>query len=82
MAAGEQRRDGRIRPRRDAPRLLEDGAKARQFLRGNTRPDLLKAGRVQVLLGQKYFGWGSESVRLLSEAVSLCRQRSAQSGFA
>lgn len=28
-------------------------------------PDLLKAGKVQVLLGQKYFGWGSESVRLL-----------------
>jgi ribose transport system substrate-binding protein len=30
-------------------------------------PDLLKAGKVQVLLGQKYFGWGGESVRLLSE---------------
>ena len=30
-------------------------------------PDLLKAGKVQVLLGQKYFGWGSESVRLLTE---------------
>ncbi len=30
-------------------------------------PDLLKAGKVQVLLGQKYFGWGSESVRLLAE---------------
>jgi ribose transport system substrate-binding protein len=30
-------------------------------------PDLLKAGKVQVLLGQKYFGWGSESVRLLSD---------------
>jgi ribose transport system substrate-binding protein len=30
-------------------------------------PDLLKAGKAQVLLGQKYFGWGSESVRLLSE---------------
>jgi ribose transport system substrate-binding protein len=27
--------------------------------------DLLKEGRVQVLLGQKYFGWGSESVKLL-----------------
>jgi len=33
-------------------------------------PDLLKAGKVQVLLGQKYFGWGSESVRLLSEIKS------------
>ncbi len=30
-------------------------------------PDLLKAGKVQVLLGQKYFGWGGQSVRLLSE---------------
>ncbi|HEY6210718.1 MAG TPA: sugar-binding protein [Vicinamibacterales bacterium] len=30
-------------------------------------PDLLKQGKVQVLLGQKYFGWGSESVRLLSD---------------
>jgi len=29
--------------------------------------DLLRAGKVQVLLGQKYFGWGSESVRLLRE---------------
>jgi ribose transport system substrate-binding protein len=27
--------------------------------------DLLREGRVQVLLGQKYFGWGSESVKLL-----------------
>jgi ribose transport system substrate-binding protein len=33
-------------------------------------PDLLKAGKVQVLLGQKYFGWGSESVRLLHEIVN------------
>ncbi len=30
-------------------------------------PDLLKEGKVQVLLGQKYFDWGSESVRLLYE---------------
>jgi len=30
-------------------------------------PDLLKAGKVQLLIGQKYFGWGSESVRLLAE---------------
>ena len=30
-------------------------------------PDLLKAGKVQVLLGQKYFAWGSESVRLLAD---------------
>src|SRR5687767_8096312 len=29
--------------------------------------DLLRENRVQVLLAQKYFGWGSESVRLLRE---------------
>jgi ribose transport system substrate-binding protein len=29
--------------------------------------DLLREGKVQVLLGQKYFGWGSESVKLLRE---------------
>jgi ribose transport system substrate-binding protein len=29
--------------------------------------ELLRENRVQVLLGQKYFGWGSESVRLLRE---------------
>jgi ribose transport system substrate-binding protein len=28
-------------------------------------PDLIKEGRATVLLGQKYFGWGSESVKLL-----------------
>ena len=30
-------------------------------------PDILKAGKAQVLIGQKYFGWGEESVRLLSD---------------
>jgi ribose transport system substrate-binding protein len=29
-------------------------------------PELLKDGKVQVLIGQKYFGWGSESVKLLA----------------
>jgi ribose transport system substrate-binding protein len=29
--------------------------------------DLLREGKVQVLLGQKYFGWGSESVKLLND---------------
>lgn len=28
-------------------------------------PDIVKEGRAHVLLGQKYFGWGSESVKLL-----------------
>ncbi len=30
-------------------------------------PDLLRAGKVQLLVGQKYFGWGEESVKLLKE---------------
>jgi ribose transport system substrate-binding protein len=30
-------------------------------------PELLREGKVQVLLGQKYFGWGSESVKLLHD---------------
>jgi len=30
-------------------------------------PDLLRAGKVQLLIGQKYFGWGAESVRLLKQ---------------
>lgn len=28
-------------------------------------PDLVRAGKVHLLIGQKYFGWGAESVRLL-----------------
>jgi ribose transport system substrate-binding protein len=32
-------------------------------------PDLLKSGKVQVLLGQKYFGWGGESIRLLNDII-------------
>ena len=31
---------------------------------------LLRAGKVQVLLGQKYFGWGSESIKLLHGIVN------------
>jgi len=30
-------------------------------------PDLLRQGKVQLLVGQKYFGWGEESVRLLKQ---------------
>jgi ribose transport system substrate-binding protein len=33
----------------------------------NPALDLLREGKVQVLLGQKYFGWGSESVKLLRD---------------
>jgi len=32
-------------------------------------PELLKEGKVQVLVGQKYFGWGSESLKLLVDAI-------------
>jgi ribose transport system substrate-binding protein len=35
----------------------------------NPAPNLLRAGKVQVLLGQKYFGWGSQSVQLLYDAI-------------
>jgi ribose transport system substrate-binding protein len=31
--------------------------------------DLLKSGKVQVLLGQKYFGWGSEPVKMLVDLI-------------
>jgi ribose transport system substrate-binding protein len=30
-------------------------------------PELMKAGKVQFLVGQKYFGWGEQSVRLLKQ---------------
>jgi ribose transport system substrate-binding protein len=45
-------------------------------------PELLKAGKVHTLVGQKYFGWGSESVRLLSEihAGRMPAQRVIDSG--
>lgn len=33
-------------------------------------PELLKAGKVQVLLGQKYFGWGAEPIKLLAGIVA------------
>lgn len=33
-------------------------------------PDLLRAGKVQLLIGQKYFGWGEESVRLLHQIAT------------
>ena len=32
-------------------------------------PDLLRAGKVQLLVGQKYFGWGEESVKLLKRIL-------------
>ncbi len=38
-------------------------------------PDLLRAGKVQLLVGQKYFGWGEESVRILKRLVNGERPR-------
>jgi ribose transport system substrate-binding protein len=32
-------------------------------------PDLVRAGKVQLLIGQKYFGWGEESVKLLKRII-------------
>jgi len=32
-------------------------------------PDLVRAGKVQLLVGQKYFGWGEESVTLLKRII-------------
>ena len=31
--------------------------------------EILREGRVQLLVGQKYFGWGSETVRILKRIV-------------
>jgi ribose transport system substrate-binding protein len=39
--------------------------------------DLLREGKVQVLLGQKYFGWGEESVKLLKQITEGKRPASA-----
>ncbi|MBI1875060.1 MAG: substrate-binding domain-containing protein [Acidobacteria bacterium] len=33
-------------------------------------PEILKAGKAQVLLGQKYFGWGAEPVKLLADIIA------------
>ncbi len=33
-------------------------------------PALIKSGKAQVLIGQKYFGWGSESIKLLHQIVN------------
>jgi ribose transport system substrate-binding protein len=51
---------------RNALAAVPAGTKVVSFDTIPPAPDLLKAGKVQVLLGQKYFGWGAESVRLLA----------------
>jgi len=52
---------------RNALAAVPRGTKVISFDTIPPAPDLLKAGKVQVLLGQKYFGWGGESVRLLAD---------------
>ena len=32
-------------------------------------PDILRAGKVQMLVGQKYFGWGEQSVQILKQII-------------
>ena len=52
---------------RNALAAVPTGTKVISFDTIPPAPDLLKAGKVQVLLGQKYFGWGGESVRILAD---------------
>lgn len=52
---------------RNALAAVPPGTKVISFDTVPPAPDLLKAGKVQVLLGQKYFGWGGESVRILAD---------------
>jgi ribose transport system substrate-binding protein len=52
---------------RNALDAVPAGTKVISFDTIPPAPDLLKEGKVQVLLGQKYFGWGRESVRLLAD---------------
>jgi ribose transport system substrate-binding protein len=46
-----------------------DGARTKVISFDTISPalDLLRENKVQVLLGQKYFGWGSESIKLLRD---------------
>lgn len=50
---------------RNALANLPAGTKFISFDTIPPAPELLRADKVQVLLGQKYFGWGSEPVKIL-----------------
>jgi ribose transport system substrate-binding protein len=50
---------------RNALANLPAGTKFISFDTIPPAPELLRAGKVQVLLGQKYFGWGAEPVKIL-----------------
>ena len=45
------------------------GTKVISFDTNPPAPDLIKAGKAHVLIGQKYFGWGSEPIQMLYDIV-------------
>jgi len=52
------------------PKALGPVDKGTQVVLFDTLPpalELMKAGKVQVLVGPKYFAWGSEAVKLLAD---------------
>ena len=53
------------------PKALDPvDSKRTQLIAFETAPaalEVMKAGKVQVLIGPKYFGWGSEAVKLLAD---------------
>jgi ribose transport system substrate-binding protein len=54
---------------RNALAPVPAGTRVVSFDTNPPAPDLIKSGKVQVLIGQKYFGWGSETIKLLYDAV-------------
>lgn len=46
------------------------GTKVISFDTNPPAPELVRAGKAHVLIGQKYFGWGSEPVTLLVNAIT------------
>ena len=51
---------------RNALRPVPKGTFVISFDTIKPAPELLKEGRVQILIGQKYFGWGEEPVKMLA----------------
>jgi ribose transport system substrate-binding protein len=45
------------------------GTKVISFDTNPPAPELVRLGKAQVLIGQKYFGWGSEPIRMLHDLV-------------
>jgi ribose transport system substrate-binding protein len=55
---------------RNALAPVPAGTKVISFDTNPPAPDLVRAGKAHVLIGQKYFGWGSEPVTLLYNAIT------------